>query len=237
MLKVFVMYYMDQFLKVKIEMVVKFVVFVLGVLVIVLVIVFVFDFEFFFGFEIILDCIVFFYMVIFGSIWVVVYGMQFQDDVVFDLEYVMCNVIEYIYYEFDYWKDRFYSYDIKLEFVELYKFKIVIFLEEILGILIMLFVFFFSFFKCSDQIIDFFWEFMFYIDGLGYVCIFVEFDFKKVMVNVKKLSDGGDVCDEYYLVKYGKMEVLYYGFIGNYGNFVFNLKGVLGLYFLLGMWN
>lgn len=228
---------MDQFPKVKTEMVAKSVAFVSGALATVLAIASVFDPELFLGFEITPDRTVLFYTAIFGSIWAAAHGMQSQDDAVFDPEYAMRNVIEYTHYEPDHWKDRLHSYDIKLEFAELYKPKIVIFLEEILGILTTPFVLFFSLPKCSDQIIDFFREFTLHIDGLGYVCTFAEFDFKKAMANAKKPSNGGDVRDEYYSAKHGKMEASYYGFIGNYGNFALNPKGVPGSHLPPGMRN
>ncbi|CAP49229.1 uncharacterized protein PODANS_5_5550 [Podospora anserina S mat+] len=237
MSKAFATHYMDQFPKVKTEMVAKSVAFVSGALATVLAIASVFDPELFLGFEITPDRTVLFYTAIFGSIWAVAHGMQSQDDVVFDPEYAMRNVIEYTHYEPDHWKDRLHSYDIKLEFAELYKPKIVIFLEEILGILTTPFVLFFSLPKCSDQIIDFFREFTLHIDGLGYVCTFAEFDFKKAMANAKKPSDGGDVRDEYYSAKHGKMEASYYGFIGNYGNFALNPKGAPGSHLPPGMRN
>ncbi|KAK4194605.1 autophagy-related protein 9 [Triangularia verruculosa] len=224
MSRAYATHYMDQFPKVKTEMVARSVAFVSGALATVLALASVFDPELFLGFEITPDRTVLFYTAIFGSIWAVAHGMQSDEDAVFDPEYAMRNVIEFTHYEPDHWKDRLHSYDIKLEFAELYKPKVVIFVEEILGILTTPFVLFYSLPKCSDQIIDFFREFTLHIDGLGYVCTFAEFDFKKAVANAKKASDGGDVRDDYYSAKHGKMEASYYGFMGNYGNFALNPK-------------
>jgi autophagy-related protein 9 len=78
-----------------------------------------------------------------------------------------------------------------------------------------------SLLRCSDQIIDFFREFTIHVDGLGYVCSFAEFDFKRGLGRGKG-GNGGDVRDDYYTTKHGKMEASYYGFMDNYGNFALN---------------
>lgn len=219
----FASHYMDQFPKAKTEMVARTVAFIAGALATVLAVATVVDPELFLGFEITPDRTVLFYTAIFGSVWAFARGSMSEENSVFDPEYAMRNVIEYTHYEPDHWKDRLHGFDIKQEFAELYKIKIVIFLEEILSILTTPFVLFYSLPKASDQIIDFFREFTIHVDGLGYVCSFAEFDFKKGIGKGKK-PDSGDVRDDYYAAKHGKMEASYYGFMGNYGNFVLNPK-------------
>ncbi|KAK0713848.1 autophagy protein Apg9-domain-containing protein [Lasiosphaeria miniovina] len=220
----FATHYMDQFPKVKTEMIAKTVAFIAGSLATVLAVVSVFDPELFLGFEITPDRTVLFYTAVFGSVWAVARGTMSEDNAVFDPEYALRNVIEYTHYEPDRWHDRLHSFDVKREFSELYKVKIVIFIEEILSILTTPFVLFASLPKSSDQIIDFFREFTIHVDGLGYVCSFAEFDFKKGVGNSKRHADGADVRDDYYSTKHGKMEASYYGFLGNYGNYALNPK-------------
>lgn len=220
----FASHYMDQFPKVKTEMVARTVAFIAGALATVLAVASVVDPELFLGFEITPDRTVLFYTAIFGSVWAFARGSVSEENSVFDPEYAMRNVIEYTHHEPDHWKDRLHSFDIKQEFSELYKIKVVIFLEEILSILTTPFVLFSSLPKSSDQIIDFFREFTIHVDGLGYVCSFAEFDFKKGIGNGRRNKDGGDVRDDYYATKHGKMEASYYGFMGNYGNVVLNPK-------------
>ncbi|KAK3322092.1 autophagy protein Apg9-domain-containing protein [Apodospora peruviana] len=220
----FASHYIDQFPKVKTEMISKTVAFIAGSLATVLAVVSVIDPDMFLGFEITHDRTVLFYTAVFGSVWAFARGSMSEENTVFDPEYAMRNVVEYTHYEPDHWQDRLHSSDVKAEFSELYKIKIVIFLEEILSILTTPFVLFVSLPKSSDQIIDFFREFTIHVDGLGYVCSFAEFDFKKGVGNGKKPVDGADVRDDYYSTKHGKMEASYYGFIGNYGNFALNPK-------------
>ncbi|KAK0610478.1 autophagy protein Apg9-domain-containing protein [Bombardia bombarda] len=222
----FATHYIDQFPKVKTEMVAKTVAFVAGSLATVLAVASVFDPELFLGFEITHDRTVLFYAAIFGSVWAFARGSMSEDNTVFDPEYALRNVIEYTHYQPDHWQDRLHSFDIKMEFAELYKMKVIIFIEEILSILVTPFVLFSSLPKSADQIIDFFREFTIHVDGLGYVCSFGEFDFKKIG-QAKKPVDAAaaDVRDDYYSTKYGKMEASYYGFMGNYGNLALNPKG------------
>jgi autophagy-related protein 9 len=221
----FASHYIDQFPKAKTEMVAKTLAFMAGSLATILAVAAIFDSDFLLGFEITHDRNALFYTAVFGGIWAFARGSISEENTVFDPEYALRNVIEYTHYQPDHWEDRLHSFDIKVEFSALYKVKVVIFLEEILSILTVPFVLFSSLPKSSDQIIDFFREFTIHIDGLGYVCSFAEFDFKKGVGNSKKPVEGADVRDDYYATKHGKMEASYYGFLGNYGNYALNQKG------------
>jgi autophagy-related protein 9 len=216
-------HYIDQFPKVKMEMISRAVAFIAGSLATVLALASLIDSENFLGFEITPDRTVLFYLGILGSIWAFARGSISEENTVFNPEFALRNVIEYTHYQPDHWQDRFHSFEVKVEFSELYKVKLMIFLEEILSILTTPFVLFLSLPRSSDYIIDFFREFTIHVDGLGYVCSFAEFDFKKGIAATKK-SDGGaaDVRDDYYSTKHGKMEASLFNFMGNYGNYALN---------------
>ncbi|CAK7266215.1 autophagy protein atg9 [Sporothrix epigloea] len=221
--------YLDQFPKRKTEQVAKTVAFVAGSVMTVLAIASLVDPELFLGFEITHDRTVLFYVGIFATIWATARGMITEENSVFDPEYALRNVIEYTHYEPDHWKNRLHSYDVKVEFSELYQIKIKIFLEEILSIFFTPLILFTSLPRSSDQIIDFFREFTIHVDGLGYVCSFAVFDFNKGIgatsnprrqeqqsLQPDPLGAGGDVRDGYYSTKHGKMAASYYGFLDNY---------------------
>jgi len=208
--------YIEQFPKVKTEQVARTVAFVAGAVVTVLAIVTLIDPELFLSFEITPDRTVLFYLGIFGTVWAAARGAMSDDNSVFDPEYALRNVIEYTHYQPDHWQGRLHSFDVKKDFSELYKIKIVIFLEEILSILFTPLILFTSLPRSSDQIIDFFREFTIHVDGLGYVCSFAVFDFKKGVGDPKQPSAGVDVRDDYYSTKHGKMAASYYGFLDNY---------------------
>ncbi|CAK7567565.1 MAG: autophagy protein atg9 [Sporothrix epigloea] len=221
--------YLDQFPKRKTEQLAKTVAFVAGSVMTVLAIASLVDPELFLGFEITHDRTVLFYVGIFATIWATARGMITEDNSVFDPEYALRNVIEYTHYEPDHWKNRLHSYDVKVEFSELYQIKIKIFFEEILSIFFTPLILFTSLPRSSDQIIDFFREFTIHVDGLGYVCSFAVFDFNKGLgatsnprrqeqqsLQPDPLGAGGDVREGYYSTKHGKMAASYYGFLDNY---------------------
>lgn len=222
--------YLDQFPKRNTEQIAKTVAFIAGSIMTVLAIASLVDPELFLGFEITHDRTVLFYVGIFATVWATARGMITEDNSVFDPEYALRNVIEYTHYEPDHWKGRLHSFDVKVEFAELYQIKIKIFLEEILSIFFTPLILFTSLPRSSEQIIDFFREFTIHVDGLGYVCSFAVFDFNKgigATSNPKRQEQqslqpdplgagGGDVRDDYYSTKHGKMAASYYGFLDNY---------------------
>ena len=54
-----------------------------------------------------------------------------------------------------------------------------VFLEEVLSVLTTPFILWFSLPNSSEKIIDFFREFTVHVDGIGYVCSFAIFNFKR----------------------------------------------------------
>lgn len=209
--------YLDQFPKVKMTQIARFLAFVAGAIVSVLVVATLWDPELFLTFEITSERTVLFYITVFGALWAITNGTIPDENLVFDPEYALRNVIEYTHYMPSHWQDRLHSDSVKREFAALYQLKIVIFLEEVLSIIITPFVLWFSLPKCSDQIIDFFREFTVHVDGVGYVCSFAVFDFKK---GIGKPGQQGppnsDIREDYYSTKHGKMAASYYGFLDNY---------------------
>lgn len=211
--------YIDQFPKDKTVQLARFVAFVTGALASILALASVIDPESFLSFEITPERTVLFYLGIFGTVWAIARGMVPEENLVFDPEYALNNVAEYTHYLPNHWRDRLHSNEVRTEFSQFYQVKVVIFLEEILSIILTPFILWISLPKCCDQIIDFFREFTIHVDGLGYVCSFAVFDFKKGG-NQSAPMDGGTVNDfreEYYATKDNKMLTSYYNFIDNYG--------------------
>ncbi|ORY67092.1 autophagy protein Apg9 [Pseudomassariella vexata] len=208
-------HYIDQFPKMKTELAAQTVRFFAGALIAVLAIVGFSDPEMFVDFEILPGFNAFAFLAVCTTTFAVAQGMISEENDVFDPEYAMRNVIEYTHHEPEQWQGRLHSYDVKIEFAELYKLKIVIFLEEILGILVTPLVLFISLPKCADQIIDFFREFTIHVDGLGYVCSFAVFDFKKDPRNARQ-ANTMDAREDYYATKHNKMQASVHGFLDNY---------------------
>ena len=210
--------YLDQFPKDKTIQIAKFVAFVAGALASVLALASVIDPESFLAFEITPERTVLFYLGVFGTVWAVARGSVPEENLVFDPEYTLTNVTEYTHYMPSQWRGQLHSNEVRAEFALLYQMKVVIFLEEILSILLTPFILWFSLPKCSDRVMDFFREFTIHVDGLGYVCSFAVFDFKKGGNNVVQRDDGveRDLRDEFYSTKDNKMLTSYYNFIDNY---------------------
>ncbi|KAL5621379.1 hypothetical protein BROUX41_006279 [Berkeleyomyces rouxiae] len=209
--------YLDQFPKKLSDRVFRTISFISGSLLAVLAIATLLDEKMFLGFEITPERTVLFYLGILGVIWKGSRDSIQEEALVFDPEYAMRNVIEYTRYMPDSWETRLHSFDVKREFADMYKMKLIVFLEELFGIITTPLVLLTSMPKCSDQIIDFFREFTVHVDGLGYVCSFAVFDFKKGVGNgADDQAPEDDVREGYYATKHGKMAASYYGFLDNY---------------------
>ena len=213
--------YIDQFPKDKTIQVSRFIAFITGALASVLALASVIDPDIFLGFEITPERTVLFYLGVFGSIWAVARGVVPEENLVFDPEYALNNVIDYTHYQPYHWRGRLHSDEVRKEFAVLYQMKVVIFLEEILSIIFTPFVLWYSLPKCSERIVDFFREFTVHVDGLGHVCSFAVFDFKKGGHNAQQSrqtrpNEDADLRGEYYATKDGKMLASYYNFLDNY---------------------
>ncbi|KAJ5544781.1 hypothetical protein N7461_007085 [Penicillium sp. DV-2018c] len=215
--------YVDQFPKDKTVQVARFVAFISGALASVLALASVIDPELFLGFEISPDRTVLFYLGIFGTVWAFARGLAPEETDVFDPEYALLELINFTHYFPSGWKGRLHSDDVRKEFAVLYQMKIVIFLEELLSMIFTPFVLWFSLPKCSDRLIDFFREFTVHVDGVGYLCSFAVFDFKKGTNMLPQAGPGRrdptkhDPRTDYFSSKDGKMLASYYGFLDNYG--------------------
>ncbi|KAJ5898866.1 hypothetical protein N7495_003610 [Penicillium taxi] len=212
--------YIDQFPKYKTIQLARFVAFVSGSLASVLALASVIDPEMFLGFEITHDRTVLFYLGIFGTVWAVAHGVVGQDNEVYDPEFAIRELIDFTHYFPATWKGRLHSDDVRQEFAALYQMKLVIFVEEILSMIFTPFVLWFSLPKCSDRLIDFFREFTVHVDGVGHVCSFAVFDFKKgsnVMPQGQRNDGKLDIRENYFSTKDGKMLASYYGFLDQYG--------------------
>ncbi|KAL8658254.1 MAG: hypothetical protein Q9226_001136 [Calogaya cf. arnoldii] len=210
--------YIDQFPKDKTVQASRFVAFIAGALASVLFLASVIDPELFLGFEITHDRTVLFYLGVLTTVWAIARGAVPEENLVFDPAFALKNVIDYTCYMPNEWRGRLHSEEVRSEFALLYRMKVMIFLEEILGIILTPFILWFSLPKSCDRLVDFFREFTVHVDGLGYVCSFAVFDFKTDpnRENVREPNVTPDLRDEYYATKDGKMLASYYGFIDNY---------------------
>ncbi|EJU05272.1 APG9-domain-containing protein [Dacryopinax primogenitus] len=171
--------YISQFPSSKVAAIMRFVSFVAGAFAAVLLLATVINPDVFLGFEITPHRTVLFYLGLFGSVLAVSRGMVPDERTVFDPELLMRDVVEFTHYMPAEWQDQLHSKTIHTEFGKLYEMKITIFVQELVSVILTPFILWFSLPACAPAIIDFFREFTVHVDGLGYVCSFAVFDFKR----------------------------------------------------------
>ena len=212
--------YVDQFPKDKTIQLAKFIAFVAGAIVSVLAVASIIDPESFLAFEITPERTVLFYLGVFGTVWAMARGAVPEEHMVFDPETALKEVIGFIQYQPSHWQGQLHSNEVRAEFSQLYKMKLMIFLEEIISILLTPLVLWFSLPGCSDRVVDFFREFTLHVDGLGYVCSFAVFDFKNGGAKAAHVNngEGQNLRGDYYSTKHDKMAASYWGFMDHYAN-------------------
>jgi autophagy-related protein 9 len=222
--------YINQFPKDKVVQTARFVSFVTGALASVLALASIIDPDMFLNFQITPDRTVLFYLGVFGTIWAITRGLLPEDNLVFDPAFSLEEVIDFTHYRPAHWEGRLHSDQVRAEFAQLYQMKVVIFLNEILSLIFTPFLLWFSLPDCSDRIIDFFREFTVHVDGLGYVCSFAEFNFKRqgnglqqelTTANQQQPRAGAEnaaqaLREDYYTTKDQKLEASYWGFMNDY---------------------
>jgi autophagy-related protein 9 len=215
-------HYLAQFPKDKTEQVAAFVAFIAGAFASVLALFTLFDPDLFLDFEITPGRTALFYLGILTVAYQLARRSSPQDDQVSDPAYHMSHVIFHTRYTPASWEDRLHTDEVRAEFSRLYQPKIVIFAEEILSMVLTPFLLIFRLPDCSERIVDFFREFSIVVDGLGVVCSYSMFPFKKGEENVPANRGGSDrredaeLREDYFMAKDNKMMASYYGFMDAY---------------------
>lgn len=213
--------YLNQFPKDKTEQVSSFLSLVTGAFLAVLIVFTLIDSELFLNFELTPGKNALFYMTAFGAVYGVARGSSPQPDHVADPQYFLEHVIEHTRYQPASWKGRLHTDEVRAEFTQLYQPKVLIFAEEILSMVITPFLLMLRLPNQSERIVDFFREFSIVVDGMGVVCSYSVFEFKKGENNMPPTRTGGrredaDLRDGYYTDRDNKMMASYYGFIEAY---------------------
>ncbi|PSN64563.1 APG9-domain-containing protein [Corynespora cassiicola Philippines] len=211
--------YIAQFPKDKTEQVSSFVAFIAGAFASVLFAFVLVDSDL--AFEITPGGTCIFWVGVLMTIYSVARGSSPQEDQVADPEYYISHVIQHTRYEPVSWQGRLHTDEVRAEFVKLYQPKVLIFAEEILSMVITPFLLMFRLPQCSERIVDFFREFSIVVDGLGVVCSYSMFPFKKGENNLPANRGGGrredtELREDYFMAKDNKMLASYYGFLDTY---------------------
>ncbi|KAF7729513.1 autophagy protein atg9 [Apophysomyces ossiformis] len=208
--------YIDQFPKEKTALLARFVAFVTGSFAGVLALLSLYDSEALVNLQITPNGTVLFYLGLFGTAFAVSRGMIPDEHLVFEPEALLKEVVEHTHYLPYEWRGKLHTDEVRAQFCQLFDYKISLFMQELLSVIFTPLVLWFSLPKSAEQIVDFFREFTVHVDGLGYVCSFAQFDF--VRHGNIKYGAPGEVDDEYYLSKEGKMEKSFLNFKANNPN-------------------
>ncbi|GAA5894756.1 hypothetical protein JCM8208_006061 [Rhodotorula glutinis] len=199
--------YINHYPKAKTVLVSRFVAFLAGSFAAVLILFSLIDPDAFLHFEITPGRTVLFYIGVFGTVLAVARGMVPDENRVVDPEELMRGIVEHTHYLPAEWKDNLHSSKVHVAFGKLFQMKIALFVQELLSVLITPFVLWYSLPDCAGPVVDFFREFTVHVDGLGYVCSFAVFDFKRHGdTKFGAPVQEGNVRDERWKSGEGKME-------------------------------
>ena len=212
--------YLDQFPRDKTHQFLHFVSLVSGTLAGLLTLATLWDSELFLGFEITPGRTAFFYVSIFLAVATGARSAIPDESKVHEPIFHLMNVIDAIHYCPARWKKQLHSDEVRIEFSALYQMKVMIFLEEILSLLIAPFILWRNSGKRSEMIIDFFRNSTVQVDGLGHLCTFAVFEFRKSKnVEDDAVKDVDGLREEYFGTKDDKMAMSQYYFMERLGRY------------------
>ncbi|GAA5982960.1 hypothetical protein JCM11641_006897 [Rhodosporidiobolus odoratus] len=173
--------YLSQYPKAKTALVSRFIAFLAGSFAAVLILFSLIDPDAFLHFEITEGRTVVFWIGILGAVVAAARGMGDEGESLGEgrAGERMRELVEVTGYEPREWRGRLHSAEVHVSFSKLFPLKISLFCQEILSVLITPLVLWYTLPNCAGEIVDFFREFTVHVDGLGYVCSFAVFDFKR----------------------------------------------------------
>lgn len=212
--------YLKQFPRDKTHQLMQFVCLVSGTLAGLLGLATLLDPELFLGFEITPGRTAFFYISILMAIFAGARGSIPDESDVHDPVMHLLNVIEATHYCPARWEHQLHSNDVLVEFSSLYQMRVLIFLEEIMSLIIAPFILWRNSGSRSEMIIDFFRNSTVQVDGLGYLCTFSVFDFRKSKnVEDDAIRDVEGLREDYFGTKGDKLVLSQVNFMKRVGNY------------------
>jgi hypothetical protein len=172
--------YIEQFPQRKLAILAKFISFVSGALALALFLLSIVDDDFLVKFHITPGKSVLWYLGILGMIWTASRGLVPDRHLVFDPEEILMDITKDLHYFSDEWKRiGLHSDSVRREFSNLFDYRVVLFVQELLSVILAPFVLWFSLPSCMPRLVDFFREFTVHVDGVGWICSFAVFDFRQ----------------------------------------------------------
>lgn len=206
--------YLEQFQSSRLTSVARLSSFIAGSFTVVLIALTVVNEDLLMHFEISAGKSVIWYIGLFGVVLALSRTMMPDWSRASDPSKLMNEICEYTHYMPKDWKGRLHTDQVRSEFSQLFDYKFMIFFKELISVTTTPFVLLFSFPKCTDRLVEFIREFTVHVDGLGYVCSFALFDFKRH----GNRKYGGMAADKHHQTKQGKMEKSFLSFVSNNPN-------------------
>lgn len=212
--------YLDQFPKKKTHQFLQFVSLVSGTLAGLLGLATLLDPELFLGFEITPGRTAFFYISILMAIFAGARGAVPDDSEIHEPVPHLMDVMDITHYQPDRWKHHLHSNEVRVEFSALYQMKILIFVEEMLSLVVAPFILWRNSGDRSERIVDFFRSSTVQVDGLGHLCTFAVFKFRKHKnIEDDATKDVEGLREEYFGTKDDKMVKSQYYFMQRLGQY------------------
>mmetsp|Transcript_9788 Transcript_9788/g.16809 ORF Transcript_9788/g.16809 Transcript_9788/m.16809 type:complete len:717 (+) Transcript_9788:381-2531(+) len=162
------------------------------------------------------------YAAIFATILAVCRALITEEHKVFAPEVAMKEVVKHTHYFPRKWRNRCHHMDVQSDFEQLYQYKVVIFLEEMLSIFSTPIILWFSLPNSARAILDFVRDFSVRVEGVGDVCSLSMFDFE----NHGNSFYGAPVnCSKQLRSNQGKMEKSFLSFHALYNEWEPNTAG------------
>lgn len=172
--------YMNQFPQERLAIPARFVAFVSGSLAVSLTILSILDDNILLNFQITPGRSVLWWLGLFGIIWSGARSLIPDNHSVHRPEQCIREVIAFThYFPQDWHRFGLASALVHQEFGNYFEYRIVHFIHEMISVILAPFILCFSLPKSSGRILDFFREFTVHVDGVGWVCSFAVFDFRK----------------------------------------------------------
>ncbi|KAF6037714.1 atg9b [Bugula neritina] len=128
------------------------------------------------------------------------------ENMVFDPNTKMTQVLSHIHYHPNHWKDKAHTSQVRDEFGELFQFKGTALLQELLSPLITPLILIFKVRHSSLEIVDFYRNFTVDVSGVGDVCSFAQMNIRK-HGNKKWSSAGKTTTETHQQAEHGKTEL------------------------------
>ena len=118
-----------------------------------------------------------FWLGVLGALLAILHSFIPEENTVLDRSQEFREVVKHTQFFPDHWKGKEHSLDVNDEFQQLFQFKGITLVEELLGLaLFMPYILFFKLPQCSQSIVDFFGDNTTYTEGVGHVCRLAQLD-------------------------------------------------------------